>query len=60
MEDIPMTKDATTPPQEKIAKYFRIDRDIAKQLKLYAVEHEMKEAAVVEKALLLLLSEKTD
>lgn len=55
-----MTEDATTPPQEKIAKYFRIDRDIAKQLKLYAVKHEMKEAAVVEKALRLLLSEKTD
>lgn len=46
-----------TPPArtDRIAKYFRLDRTIAKRLKLYSVEHEMKEVHVIEKALLLLL-----
>ncbi len=43
---------------ERVGKYFQIDKKLAKQLKLYAVEHDMKEVVVIEEALKLFLGNK--
>jgi hypothetical protein len=34
-----------------VGKYFLLDRALAKKLKLYAVEHDLKEVAVIEASL---------
>lgn len=48
----PATKEPEgTPKQDRVAKHFMLDRKLAKQIKLYAVENEMKELAVIELAL---------
>ena len=39
------------PKKDKVGKYFLLDRDLAKTLKLHAVMHETKEIAVIEAAL---------
>lgn len=44
-------------PDGKVAKYFRIDRTLAKRIKIYAAEHELREIQVIEKALRLLFEE---
>ena len=36
---------------DRVGKYFLLDRGLAKALKLYAVENDMKEIAVMEAAL---------
>lgn len=35
----------------RVGKYFLLDRDLAKSLKLYAVQNDMKEIAVMEASL---------
>ena len=35
----------------RVGKYFLIDRDLAKALKLFAVQNDMKEIAVIEASL---------
>lgn len=45
---------AAEDPDGKVAKYFRIDRALAKRIKIYAAEHELREIQVIEKALHLL------
>ena len=35
----------------RVGKYFLIDRDLAKSLKLFAVQNDMKEIAVIEASL---------
>ena len=42
-----------------MGKYFLIDRDLAKALKLFAVQNDMKEIAVIEASLRAFLG-KTD
>ena len=36
---------------ERVGKYFMLDKTLAKSLKLYAVENDMKELAVIEASL---------
>ena len=36
---------------ERVGKYFMLDKALAKSLKLYAVENDMKELAVIEASL---------
>ena len=36
---------------DRVGKYFLLDRALAKSLKLYAVENDMKEIAVIEASL---------
>ena len=40
----------------RVGKYFLIDRDLAKALKLFAVQNDMKEIAVIEASLRAFLS----
>ena len=61
----PMSQKDTPPPaptkdaeksagkgkDNRVGKYFLIDRDLAKSLKLYAVQNDMKEIAVIEASL---------
>lgn len=37
--------------ENRVGKYFLIDRDLAKSLKLFAVQNDMKEIAVIEASL---------
>ena len=37
--------------ENRVGKYFLIDRDLAKALKLFAVQNDMKEIAVIEASL---------
>lgn len=53
-ESAPPKKGASPERADTVAKYFRLDRALAKRLKIYAAEHEMREAAVMAKALNLL------
>ena len=39
------------PKKDKVGKYFLLDRNLAKILKLHAVQYDMKEIAVIEEAL---------
>ena len=39
-----------------MGKYFLIDRDLAKAMKLFAVQNDMKEIAVIEASLRAFLS----
>lgn len=50
----PPKRDAAPERADTVAKFFRLDRALAKRLKIYAAEHEMREAAVMAKALNLL------
>ena len=43
-----------------MGKYFLIDRDLAKALKLYAVQNDMKEIAVMEASLRAFLGKADD
>lgn len=36
---------------ERVGKYFMLDKQLVKAMKLYAVEHDMREIAVIETAL---------
>ena len=36
---------------ERVGKYFLLNRELAKAMKLFAVEHEMKEIEVIEASL---------
>ena len=56
----PESKTDTPPPapagkgagkDNRVGKYFLIDRDLAKALKLFAVQNDMKEIAVIEASL---------
>ena len=40
-----------TGKDNRVGKYFLIDRDLAKALKLFAVQNDMKEIAVIEASL---------
>ena len=40
----------------RVGKYFLIDRDLAKAMKLFAVQNDMKEIAVIEASLRAFLS----
>ena len=42
--------------ENRVGKYFLIDRDLAKALKLFAVQNDMKEIAVIEASLRAFLS----
>lgn len=65
----PEAKTDTPPPapvkaagkdkDNRVGKYFLLDRDLAKSLKLYAVQNDMKEIAVMEASLRAFLG-KTD
>lgn len=66
-ETTPKNKGEDTPPlnplntgkkPERIAKHFMIDRQLAKEIKLYAVEHDMKELEVIDLALRSFLDSK--
>ena len=61
----PESKTDTPPPapagkgagkENRVGKYFLIDRDLAKALKLFAVQNDMKEIAVIEASLRAFLS----
>ena len=61
----PESKTDTPPPapagkgagkDNRVGKYFLIDRDLAKALKLFAVQNDMKEIAVIEASLRAFLS----
>jgi hypothetical protein len=50
----PQGEKAASPSPEKgerVGKYFLLDRALAKSLKLYAVQHDLKEIAVIEASL---------
>ena len=56
----PESKTDTPPPapagkgagkENRVGKYFLIDRDLAKAMKLFAVQNDMKEIAVIEASL---------
>lgn len=55
---------ADTPPRpsgtkpDRVAKYFQIDRQLAKELKLFAIENGMKDFEVIEKALINLFGKR--
>ena len=44
-------KGPNTGKDNRVGKYFLIDRDLAKALKLFAVQNDMKEIAVIEASL---------
>ena len=44
-------KEATKGKENRVGKYFLIDRDLAKAMKLFAVQNDMKEIAVIEASL---------
>ena len=44
-------KDAPKGKENRVGKYFLIDRDLAKAMKLFAVQNDMKEIAVIEASL---------
>ena len=44
-------KNASKGKENRVGKYFLIDRDLAKAMKLFAVQNDMKEVAVIEAAL---------
>lgn len=44
-------KEAPKGKENRVGKYFLIDRDLAKALKLFAVQNDMKEIAVIEASL---------
>ena len=52
-------KEAPKGKENRVGKYFLIDRDLAKALKLFAVQNDMKEIAVIEASLRAFLG-KTD
>ena len=56
----PIAETDTPPPasagkgagkENRVGKYFLIDRDLAKAMKLFAVQNDMKEIAVIEASL---------
>ncbi|MDR2821029.1 MAG: hypothetical protein LBB60_10940 [Desulfovibrio sp.] len=50
----PQVEKADSPSPEKkerVGKYFLLDRALAKSLKLYAVQHDLKEITVIEASL---------
>ena len=49
-------KDAGKGKENRVGKYFLIDRDLAKAMKLFAVQNDMKEIAVIEASLRAFLS----
>ena len=49
-------KGPNTGKDNRVGKYFLIDRDLAKALKLFAVQNDMKEIAVIEASLRAFLS----
>ncbi len=36
---------------ERVGKFFQLDKQLAKQIKIFAIEHDKKEIAVIEEAL---------
>ena len=44
-------KEAPKGKENRVGKYFLIDRDLAKAMKLFAVQNDMKEIAVIEASL---------
>lgn len=44
-------KGPNTGKDNRVGKYFLIDRDLAKAMKLFAVQNDMKEIAVIEASL---------
>jgi hypothetical protein len=51
-ENLPAQAPEKAPEKtERVGKYFLLDRALAKKLKLYAVEHDLKEIAVIEASL---------
>ena len=61
----PESKTDTPPPapagkgagkENRVGKYFLIDRELAKAMKLFAVQNDMKEIAVIEASLRAFLS----
>jgi hypothetical protein len=52
-EENPPAQASGNPPAKKdrVGKYFLLDRALAKRLKLYAVQHDLKEVAVIEASL---------
>lgn len=53
-------KDAGKGKENRVGKYFLIDRDLAKALKLYAVQNDMKEITVIEASLRAFLGKADD
>ena len=49
-------KSAGKGKDNRVGKYFLIDRDLAKAMKLFAVQNDMKEIAVIEASLRAFLS----
>ena len=47
----PAAADTATGKENRVGKYFLLDRDLAKAMKLFAVQNDMKEIAVIEAAL---------
>ena len=52
--------DAPKGKENRVGKYFLVDRDLAKALKLYAVQNDMKEIAVIEASLRAFLGKADD
>ena len=52
----PATAGKSAGKDNRVGKYFLIDRDLAKALKLFAVQNDMKEIAVIEASLRAFLS----
>lgn len=55
-------KDTPPPPaqaaeEEKVAKYFKLDREVVRKLRVYAAMNDMKEVHVIENALRVFLGE---
>ncbi len=53
-------KDTPKGKENRVGKYFLIDRDLAKSLKLYAVQNDTKEIAVIEASLRAFLGKAED
>ena len=53
-------KEAPKGKENRVGKYFLIDRDLAKAMKLFAVQNDMKEIAVMEASLRAFLGKADD
>ena len=51
---LPETRQEEASEKKIVGKYFKLSKDLDKQLKLYCVEHEILERDAIEKALKLL------
>lgn len=48
---------STEQKKQRVAKYFQLDRELVKKLKVYAAQNDLKEQEVIDKALRLLFSQ---